>query len=256
MNHTPALLRLAGLFALAAGLASTVDAQEPSPSPEKLLRIQVEWIALDSERLTSLLRERPESDTALRETMQGLIEDGDAELVDTSLVTAAAVNAPRWKRSRSRFIRPSTRLLDFSTRSRRRVPRPYSFCRMPKGSRPGTWERPSRWIRCSGRRPDHRPQSGTGARLPVRFRLVGQSRRRGRHRRDPLTPVFHRENHHPDRRDRGEYCLLSASRPATRKPAHRRQPKVTAFVRVDVIPVTAKPAPSCCLITKRHRRVV
>lgn len=88
MKPTFPLLRFAGCLAVAAVFTALSSAQEAAPEPEKLLRIQIEWISIESGEMTALLRGRPDSDTALRETLQGLIEDGSANLVETSIVTA------------------------------------------------------------------------------------------------------------------------------------------------------------------------
>ena len=87
----PHALCLLPLLSLAAG---PLHAQETAPAPvatdggDKLLRIQVEWVEVEALQMTELLREGAASDTALRESVQKLIEDRDATLVETALVTA------------------------------------------------------------------------------------------------------------------------------------------------------------------------
>ena len=86
----PHALCLLPLLSLAAG---PLHAQETAPAPaatdggDKLLRIQVEWVEVEALQMTELLREGA-SDTALRESVHKLIEDRDATLVETALVTA------------------------------------------------------------------------------------------------------------------------------------------------------------------------
>ena len=86
----PHALCLLPLLSLAAG---SLHAQETAPAPvatdggDKLLRIQVEWVEVKALQMTELLREGA-SDTALRESVHKLIEDRDATLVETALVTA------------------------------------------------------------------------------------------------------------------------------------------------------------------------
>lgn len=95
------------LFGITFALIRTATSQEvefnplgreiPIESLEKLLRIQVEWIELESSEMTRLLQNEDLARTTplqssnagpLRKILQGLIEKGEATLVETAIVTA------------------------------------------------------------------------------------------------------------------------------------------------------------------------
>lgn len=245
MKHSPARLRFAGLFALAAGFAATVDAQETPPAPEKLLRIQVEWIALDSEGMTLLLRERPESDTALRETMQGLIEDGDAELVDTSLVTARS-----GQRAKVEAIQEQIYPTDYE------APRLLNP-EQEKGSKTVLVLPHAKGFqtRNVGATLEVDPVLGAEGRIidlnlaPELVYLSGFDSW-GSHEGEGGTVEIRSPQFFTVKTTTqiavtdGEYCLLSAQSPRNEETGSTdASRKVMAFVRVDVIPVTAEPAP-------------
>lgn len=95
------------LFCFTFALTGTATSQEVEFNPlgrevpietlEKLLRIQVEWIELESAEMTRLLQEKDPARPAplqssnagpLRKTLQELIEKGEATLLETAIVTA------------------------------------------------------------------------------------------------------------------------------------------------------------------------
>ncbi|MBP6603443.1 MAG: hypothetical protein KA250_16630 [Verrucomicrobiales bacterium] len=106
MQSSLSFLILSGIIF---GLSGTAISQETEFNPlgrevpieemEKLLRIQVEWIELDSAEMTRLLQEKDLSHPPLRQSsnagplrksLQLLIEKGEATLVETAIVTACS----------------------------------------------------------------------------------------------------------------------------------------------------------------------
>jgi hypothetical protein len=245
MNPIPAFFRFAGLLAIASGFASMVPAQEPAAEPDKLLRIQVEWIAVESGAMTSLLREKPSSDTALRETLQGWIEDGEAELVDTSLVTArsgqrAKVEAIQEQIYPTDYEAP--RLLNPEAEKGSKTVLVLPHAKAFETRNVGATLEVDPVLGADGRTVDlnlapelvylsgfdswgnHEGEGGTvEIRTPEFFTVK------------TTTQVVAVD---------GEYCLLSAQSPRNEETgATDGSRKLMAFVRVDVIPVAAKPAP-------------
>lgn len=97
--HPPRFLLACSSLILGSGLVAQDAAPAAADTRERQIRIQVEWIEVDSETATELLK-RPESKsgaqyaplsadaTPLRSKLQELVDDGDASLLESTMVVA------------------------------------------------------------------------------------------------------------------------------------------------------------------------